>query len=148
MKNMVGVIVVALVMVTGVSVSASETLKAIVHSYLDVQARLASDKFEGVTAGARAIEQQAAAMGAAGEPIRKSAKALESARDVTAAREAFGALSDAVIAAGNAQGWKDIPDVRVAYCPMVKKSWVQKEPELRNPYYGATMLTCGEFKKK
>ena len=148
MKNVVGVIVVALVMLTGVSVRASDALKAIVNSYLDVQARLASDRLERVSAEAGKIEQHAAGMGAAGDTILKSAKALGSARDLKGAREAFGGLSDAVIAAGNAQGWKDIPDLRVAYCPMVKKSWIQKELELRNPYYGSTMLTCGEFKKK
>jgi hypothetical protein len=30
---------------------------------------------------------------------------------------------------------------------MVKKSWLQKEPDIRNPYYGTAMLTCGSFTK-
>ncbi len=30
------------------------------------------------------------------------------------------------------------------YCPMVDAKWVQKEGETHNPYYGKTMLNCGE----
>jgi hypothetical protein len=77
----------------------------------------------------------------------KAAKAVGDAADLKAARVAFGELSDAVIAAGKAEGWKDTPEVKVAYCPMAKKSWVQKESEIRNPYYGTAMLTCGSFTK-
>jgi hypothetical protein len=29
---------------------------------------------------------------------------------------------------------------------MVKQSWIQKEGTVSNPYYGSTMLTCGELK--
>jgi hypothetical protein len=31
---------------------------------------------------------------------------------------------------------------------MVKKSWLQKEAEIKNPYYGSAMSTCGGFQKK
>lgn len=129
-------------------VYASDAMKAIVGSYLGIQASLAGDKLDGVKPAALAIGEQAARMGTAGEAIVKAAKAVEGAADITAARAAFGDLSDAVIAAGNAEDWKDVPDVRVAYCPMAKESWLQKESEIRNPYYGKSMLTCGEFKKK
>jgi hypothetical protein len=30
---------------------------------------------------------------------------------------------------------------------MVSKPWLQKDKDIRNPYYGAAMLTCGSFKK-
>jgi hypothetical protein len=29
---------------------------------------------------------------------------------------------------------------------MVLKPWLQKDGELRNPYYGSRMLTCGSFR--
>lgn len=29
------------------------------------------------------------------------------------------------------------------YCPMVKANWLSKETAVKNPYYGASMLTCG-----
>jgi hypothetical protein len=38
-------------------------------------------------------------------------------------------------------------DVRIAYCPMVEKSWLPKGTEIANPYYGSQMLLRGEFMK-
>lgn len=35
--------------------------------------------------------------------------------------------------------------LHVAFCPMAPGSWLQRGPELRNPYYGAQMLRCGEL---
>jgi hypothetical protein len=147
LKKAVWAVTIAVALVAGAHLQASDAMKAIVGSYLDIQARLAADKTDGVKASAQAIGEQAARMGAPGEAIVKSAKEVADAADLKAARLAFGDLSDAVIAAGKAEGWKDTPDVKVAYCPMVKKSWLQKESEIRNPSYGSAMLTCGSFTK-
>jgi len=148
MKKAITPILFAFVMFTGISLHASDAMKAIVGSYLEIQGRLAVDKVDGIKPAARAIGEQAARMGAEGAAIVKAAKSVEDAADLKTAREAFGPLSDAVIAAGTAEGWKDLPDLRVAYCPMVKKSWLQKDDAIKNPYYGSGMLTCGEIKKK
>lgn len=147
LKKAVWTVAVAFALVIGASVQASDAMKAIVGSYLDIQAKLAADKIDGIKPAAQAIATQASRMGAPGDPIAKAAKAIGEAADIKAARLAFGDLSDAVIAAGKADGWKDVPEVKVAYCPMVKKSWVQKESEIRNPYLGSSMLTCGSFTK-
>ena len=80
--------------------------------------------------------EQAAAIGAAAE-------ALAGAMDLWSARDAFGPLSDALIAYGKEVGFGEL---RVAYCPMVDKEWVQATSEIRNPFYGSMMLTCGEFR--
>ena len=125
---------------------ASESTKAIVASYLDIHAALSSDKVDGVKAAAEAIGKEAGRMGAAGDAIQKAAKAVGSAANLEAARTAFGPLSDAVITAAKADGWKDLPSLKLGYCPMVKQSWIQKEGKVSNPYYGSTMLTCGELK--
>ena len=139
----------ACVLVVGASaIQASDALKAIVSSYMEIHAALAADKIEGVQPAAKAIGAEAARMGAGGATIVTAAKAVETATDLKAARAAFGDLSDAVIAAAKAEGWKDLPDAKVAYCPMVKKSWVQKDGKILNPYYGSSMLTCGEFKSR
>jgi hypothetical protein len=142
-----GTVMVVLALLAGAPVQASDAMKAIVGSYLDIQAKLAADKTDGIKPAAQAIADQASRMGAAGEAMAKAAATIGDAADLKAARAAFGDLSDAVIAAGKAEGWKDVPDVKTAYCPMVKKSWLQKEPDIRNPYYGTAMLTCGSFTK-
>jgi predicted negative regulator of RcsB-dependent stress response len=148
MKRIVVSMLLALVIVAGATLHASDAMKAVVASYLEIQGRLAADKLEGVKPAAEAIGQQAARMGTEGVAIVKAAKAVADAADLKAARLSFGGLSDAVIAAGNAEGWKDLPDLRVAYCPMINKSWIQKDETIKNPYYGSAMLTCGEIKKK
>jgi hypothetical protein len=132
----------------GIRLQASDAMKAIVGSYLEIQNQLATDKIDGIKGPAKSIGAQATRMGDAGRNMAKAAAAIEKAADLKAAREAFGPLSEAVIAAAKAEGWKDVSDVKVAYCPMVKHSWLQKEDQIRNPYYGASMSTCGEFQKK
>ena len=127
---------------------ASEILKAVVAPYLEVQAQLAADKVDGIKASAAAISTAASSLGKPGEAIVEAAKALEQAADLEAAREAFGPLSDAVIAAAKAEGWAGLDDVKVAFCPMVNRSWLQKGEKIRNPFYGSAMLTCGEIKGK
>jgi hypothetical protein len=140
------VLAIALI-VAGAVIQGSESLKAIVDSYVTIQSQLAADKIDDVKAPARAIAAQAATMGSAGLDIAKAASSLERASDLTSARDAFSTLTEAVMAAGKAEGWKDVEGVRLAFCPMVKRSWLQKEGQIRNPYYGTSMATCGEFKK-
>ena len=140
--------VLVFVMVLGLApiAHASESTRAIVASYLRIHAALSADKVDGVKPAAQAIAKEAERIGASGEPIVKAAKAVESAGDLKAARDAFGPLSDAVIAAARADDWKDVSGVTIGYCPMVKRSWIQKHGEVNNPYYGSQMLTCGELK--
>lgn len=138
----------ALIFATALTASAlaSESTKAIVASYLQIHAALSADKVDGVKPAAAAIATEAARMGAPGEAVVKAAKTMESAADLKAARTALGPLSDAVIAAVSADGWKDVSGVKVGYCPMVDKHWLQKDGTVNNPYYGSAMLTCGELK--
>ena len=140
--------VVGVCIVLGASaLQASDAMKAIVGSYLEIHAQLATDKIDSIKAPATALAARAAGLGNGGAAMAKAAKAVADAPDLKAARDAFGALSDAVVAAAKAEGWKDLGDVKLAFCPMVKRSWLQKEDKIRNPYYGSAMLDCGEFKK-
>lgn len=34
------------------------------------------------------------------------------------------------------------------YCPMKKAYWLSADEEIKNPYFGTQMLTCGEIKHK
>ncbi len=140
------VLISAIVVVAGVIARGSESTKAIVASYLQIHAALSADKIDGVKPAAAAIAKEAAGLGAPGDAVVKAANTMESARNLKAAREALGPLSDAVIAIAKADDWKDLPGLKVGYCPMVRKSWIQKDGTVNNPYYGSQMLTCGELK--
>lgn len=89
--------------------------------------------------------QLAAAARAERQPaIAAKAEALASARDIAAARGAFAALSDEVIKFRAGVPAAERPPV--AYCSMEKKSWLQPRGSIANPYVGASMRACGEFR--
>ena len=111
--------------------------------YLHIQVALANDSTEGVAEAARAIAAEAAEMGDQAAAIGAAAEALAATTDLQSARDAFGPLSDALIAYGRDVGFGEL---RLAYCPMVDKEWLQATSEIRNPFYGSMMLTCGEFR--
>ena len=111
--------------------------------YLHIQVALANDSTDGVAEAARAIATEAAGMGQQAAAIGAAAEALAAATDLQSARDAFGPLSDALITYGRDVGFGEL---RLAYCPMVDKEWLQATSEIRNPFYGSMMLTCGEFR--
>ena len=111
--------------------------------YLHIQVALANDSTDGVSQAARTIAAEAAKMGEQAAAIGATATAVAEATDLQAARDAFGPLSDALIAYGREVGFGEL---RLAYCPMVDKEWLQATSEIRNPFYGSMMLTCGEFR--
>ena len=111
--------------------------------YLHIQVALANDSTDGVAEAARAIAAEAAGMGEQAAAIGEAAEALADATDLQSARDAFGPLSDALIVYGRDVGFGEL---RLAYCPMVDKEWLQATSEIRNPFYGSMMLTCGEFR--
>jgi hypothetical protein len=135
----------AAMLISGVAIAA-DLPAALVDPYLQVQASLASDQFTGVTANAQAMEKAAAALGKDADKIVQGAQKLGAAKDIAAARTAFGDVSVALqeYAEKTKSGFGK--DVRLAFCPMANKPWLQKGKEIRNPYYGASMLTCGSFK--
>jgi hypothetical protein len=118
--------------------------QGVVASYLEIQAALANDSLDGVPAAAKRIAAESAKLGATGEPVAKAAKGVAAADDIKAARDAFKPLSEAVVALVKAD--PDGHAVKLAYCPMAKASWLQTEEKIRNPYYGSSMLSCGEFR--
>jgi len=126
----------------GAGVVSAELSSALVSPYLKIQVALAHDSTDGVADAARAIAAEARALGEEGAELVSAADTLADASDLTGARAAFGPLSDALIAYGHATGFGDL---KVAYCPMADKSWVQEDGGIANPFYGSAMLTCGYF---
>ena len=130
------------------SIGAADIPKELVDAYLQVQSALAADKLDGVPAHAKTIELGATTLGKDAEKLAASAKKLQDAKDIAAARSAFGELSDAMIAYADKTKSGFGADVRIAFCPMANKPWLQKEKAIRNPYYGASMISCGSFRTK
>ncbi len=125
---------------------AATPVDSMIDRAVAIQVSLSHDKMDGVSANATVIATDAQALGKDGEKILAGAMALQKAKKIDEARTAFGQMSDALVSYLDAQKHKPGNGVRVAYCPMVRKPWLQKDGAIQNPYYGASMLTCGSFK--
>ncbi len=135
---------------TIVSAPQTKTVDLLLGQYFQIHKSLAADSINGVSAAAvqiAKISRQAAAT----EPSAKTqlitlsnAAAKLNASDLKSARDGFGALSDGLIAYLQAGQPKGNPPYQF-YCPMVRKNWLQPDKQTRNPYYGSSMLTCGEL---
>jgi len=124
----------------------SQMSPAIVEPYLKIQEALASDSVDDVKANAGNLATAATALGAPAMRIDTTALQLASFDDLADARTKFGALSEAIDTYMTGLKLNPAEGVRVAFCPMVQKPWLQKDGSLRNPYHGSEMLTCGSFR--
>ena len=62
--------------------------------------------------------------------------------NLAGARDAFGPLSDAIIAYVRDA---HVSAINVVFCPMARKYWLQKGDTVANPYYGKSMADCGRI---
>jgi hypothetical protein len=132
-----------------------EGMKPILESYLKIHSALAGDSFAGVAAAAKTIAKASGKLDAASVDgkhkahykdlpgkLKKAAEAVSASKDIKSAREAFKGLSRPMAM------WAEMSKpagVDVAFCSMAKGSWLQKKGGILNPYYGKSMLTCGEI---
>lgn len=109
----------------------------LVRSYLDLGKMLAMD---------HAADPGAMIQAAAGLPeLREPAQAMKGA-PLEEQRKHFKTLSDRMIR--HLEGQPDSPKLYVIHCSMYPGSWLQADKEIVNPYYGASMLRCGEIARR
>ena len=84
-------------------------------------------------------------LGDAGAAIVMAANAVSLADDLVKSRAAFGLLSDAVIKFSTTTPGSRA-SLKIAFCPMARKSWIQEDGDIANPYHGSEMLRCGSFR--
>jgi hypothetical protein len=104
-------------------------------SYMDAGTALAADDFDKARVSLTALATQGT-----GE-LKTRAQVAADAADISSMRDAFKELS------AIASQMQLPPEYAVAFCPMYKggSKWVQKKETLANPYFGKSMLTCGNF---
>jgi hypothetical protein len=126
---------------------------SIMEPYLAIQEALAQDSTDNIKANAGKIATASTSLGAPAMKIDTSALQLsgsigatEADTDIKVVRERFGALSEAIDTYMTGLNLKLPEGTAVAWCPMVKKPWIQRGDKLANPYYGSEMPTCGNFR--
>lgn len=84
-------------------------------------------------------------------PIQASLKEIQAATDIEAQREAFSTLSDNLYKSIKAFGLGG-KEAFYEFCPMAFNNeggyWLSDNEEIRNPYFGDKMLTCGSVEEK
>ncbi len=73
----------------------------------------------------------------------KDAGKISETTDLKKQRAYFANFSINMAAVAKVLKLTDKP-VYYAYCPMKKAYWLSSEKAIKNPYYGSSMLTCGE----
>ena len=140
--------------IDGVAGSQLETLYT---AYFAVQRSLAADQMPGetdaVTLHSTAVElsNQSGLPAEVQEQLKEIVQRSEHMHhmDIEQARlEAFRPISHAIVElAAIARGEHASQQFAHMFCPMVKGGsgdWLQPDQDLRNPYWGSQMLTCGE----
>lgn len=112
----------------------------LLSAYAKIADALAADDLGGAKAAANALVDHARMVGQ--KQIAEQAAGITKTANISAAREQFKTLSLSIepLAAG-------VDGYTVMTCAMAKADWVQTAGEVRNPYYGKSMLSCGEAKK-
>jgi len=75
--------------------------------------------------------------------LSKDAGNISATEDLQKQREHFATLSTNMASVSKAFKLTD-KSIYLQYCPMKKALWLSLEKQIRNPYYGSSMLTCGE----
>ena len=119
--------------------SSDPTPPALVH-YVAAQEALAADDLDQAHQALQGLIQNA------NPTLKPLAEKAARADDLAAVRVAFKPLSEEVRKGQIPEGYV------VAYCPMADGDkgahWIQKDqPQIANPYFGASMLRCGVFKE-
>jgi protein SCO1 len=125
--------------------SADERARVIIDAYLRIQQALYADTIDSTGGQARTIAIEAAAIGVPADSMRRAATALAGSADLAGSRAAFGTLSDALVAFIRSSGIDPGDGVTLAFCPMARKSWLQKGSRIENPFYGTSMPDCGRL---
>ncbi|HPQ39760.1 MAG TPA: efflux RND transporter periplasmic adaptor subunit [bacterium] len=138
--------------------------RALADGYFAIQAALASDLPADAKRAAGNTLEILTRLDAAGLPeaaravwiprrnaVRTALSSIANAPDIGAARRQFEPLSVHVTALVDRL---DIGPIRYYefHCPMAfdnaGANWLQRENDLRNPYYGAAMLKCGSLERE
>lgn len=121
------------------------------QNYIAIKSALASDDADKTSKAATEFIKTASAVDykiiSEGNltTLKKEATLISDARNITAQRETFFNLSDHMIALTKEFKLSEKP-VYIQYCPMADGSWLSSEKQIANPYYGKSMLTCGNVK--
>jgi hypothetical protein len=129
-----------------------KSVDTILDNYFKIQSALAQDKTAGIDGAAKAIQTATESVKTSDPEVKTLVTQIQSAagkiqgQSLEAARGTFFELSRPLLVYLNKYHSSKDGYYRF-FCPMAKKGWIQSDEDTRNPYYGTSMLKCGELIK-
>jgi Cu(I)/Ag(I) efflux system membrane fusion protein len=138
-------------------------LSPVLQSGVELSRALAGDELPGAKKAAAQLATRAAAFDPgnarqvrevwkdSGAKLEKSALRAANAKNLDDARLAFQQVSEALLSLLASFGNPLPGKLKVAFCPMAAGGkgahWLTQSEKIENPYFGAKMLRCGEFRQ-
>lgn len=139
-----------LLMGFGISASAQSANKVdkLYRDYLEIKDALTTDNSSKAAAAAKTFISTIASIDSKtlsaekSDALKKAASNIQQSNDIKKQREYFFGLSDKMVELANEHKIKT-GTIYVQYCPMAKGQWLSDKKDIKNPYYGKSMLECG-----
>lgn len=126
-----------------------DQLNAVYQHYIHLTTALVNGDLAEAKVAANAIELGAKLL-SNGTAMATLAAKIGAAKDIDFQRTVYAELSNDFISRVKATGLTS-GEVYVEYCPMALNdkgaSWLSNQKDIKNPYFGESMLTCGEVKE-
>lgn len=128
----------------GTTSAFAQATDAIVKDYLNVKNALVDGNSQQAAAHAATLLQnvEQTAPFDKKEKLLKSIQKIAETTDIEKQREELAQISPILWKLIKTDGELSQP-LYYQYCPMKKVYWISGEEAIKNPYYGAKMLTCG-----
>jgi hypothetical protein len=124
-------------------------LNAVYQHYVHLTTALINGDMAEAKIASNAIEAGAKEVAGA-ETVASNAAKITAASDIEVQRNAYSSLSNDFITLVKKSGLHS-GELYVDYCPMAMNdkgaSWISPNREIKNPYFGEKMMTCGEVKE-
>lgn len=134
---------------TAVAQVRDDMLNAVYQQYASLSKALVESDMAKAKIAANAIETGAKELKDA-NAVGKSAAKIAGANNIETQRAAFSDLSNQLINLVKKAGMNS-GELYVDFCPMALNDkgayWISGKKEIRNPYFGDKMLSCGELKE-
>lgn len=135
--------IIALVLLLGSSMAFGQTNTDVLNAYLDVKNDLVQSDSKQAENHIAALQTAVTASRVSNKKaLLKAVQKISKTSDLDKQRKGFETVSTLL--------WTDIKkDTTIGqslyyqYCPMKKAYWISDEAAVKNPYYGSSMLTCG-----
>lgn len=129
------------------------SISKLYQNYLNIKTALATDNSDEASKAADVFLKSASMVDykvlSEGnlDVLRNDATKIAESRSIATQRASFDKLSQNMIWLADKFKLAE-QSVFIQYCPMAKASWLSAEKEIKNPFYGSSMLSCGSVKSE